>query len=114
MCVHSSFYTDTKQKYAFNNKNAEYAVFGKKLHRCAERTKIARRRPRTGVAGGGAAWGGGALQDVISHSGFSLRAARLATDSARRALFFAITLRTWRAGSATSSSHHDLNRLAGA
>jgi len=33
-----------KQKYALNNKNAEYAAFGKKLHRCAERTKIARRR----------------------------------------------------------------------
>lgn len=44
MCVHSSFYTDMKQKYALNNKNAEYAAFGKKLHRCAERTKIARRR----------------------------------------------------------------------
>jgi hypothetical protein len=33
-----------KQKYTLNNKNAEYAAFGKKLHRCAERTKIARRR----------------------------------------------------------------------
>ena len=44
MCVHSSFYTDMKQKYTLNNKNAEQAVFGKKLHRYAERTKIARRR----------------------------------------------------------------------
>ena len=46
MCINHStrFYTDMKQKYALNNKNAEYAAFGKKLHRCAERTKIARRR----------------------------------------------------------------------
>ena len=53
-------------------------------------TRQRRRRPRTEMRWRWSCVGGGALQDVIAHTQFQPRAARLATDSARGALFFTI------------------------